>query len=76
VVTIKNVPKARHYELESGTVPAGGGPISWTTMLVATTKPPTVFNSLTPGGTYTFRVRAYGKLGYSDWSDPVSRMCI
>ena len=38
-------------------------------MLVPTTKPPTVLNNLTPGGTYTFQVRAYGKLGYSDWSD-------
>ena len=75
-MTIKPVAKARHYELESGAVPAGGGAISWTTQLVATTKPPTVFNNLTPGGTYAFRVRAFGKLGYSDWSDPVSRMCI
>jgi hypothetical protein len=76
VVTIKSVPKARHYELESGAVPAGGGAINWTTILVATTKPSTVYSNLTPGGTYSFRVRAFGKLGYSDWSDPVSRMCI
>ena len=76
IVTIKPVAKARHYELESGAIPAGGGAINWTTQLVATTKPPTVFNNLTPGGNYTFRVRAFGKLGYSDWSVPVSRMCI
>jgi Fibronectin type III domain len=76
VVTIKNVPKARHYELRYGAVPAGGGAINWTTILVATTKPPAEFNNLTPGGTYSFQVRAFGKLGYSDWSDPVSRMCI
>jgi hypothetical protein len=76
IVTIKPVAKARHYELESGAVPAGGGAINWTAQLVATTKPPTVFINLTPGGTYSFRVRAFGKLGYSDWSDPVSRMCI
>ena len=44
--------------------------------LLPTTKPPTVLNNLTPGGTYTFQVRAYGKLGYSDWSEPVNRMCI
>ncbi len=76
VVTVKSVPKARHYELRFGAVPVGGGVISWTTMLVPTSKPPTVLNNLTPGGTYSFQVRAYGKLGYSDWSDPVSRMCI
>ena len=76
VVTIKAVPKARHYELRYGAVPVGGAAISWTTLLVPTTKPPTVLNNLTPGGTYSFQVRAYGKLGYSDWSDPVNRMCI
>jgi hypothetical protein len=76
VVTIKNVPRARHYELRYGAVPVGGGAANWTTLLVATTKPPAAFNNLTPGGTYSFQVRAFGKLGYSDWSDPVSRMCI
>jgi hypothetical protein len=76
VVTIKAVPKARHYELRSGAVPASGGAVNWTTMLLTATKPATVFNNLTPGGTYTFQVRAYGKLGYSDWSDPSGRMCI
>jgi hypothetical protein len=76
VVTIKNVPRARHYELRFGAVPVGGGTITWTTSLVASTKPPTVFSNLTAGGTYSFQVRAFGKLGYSDWSDPVSRMCI
>jgi hypothetical protein len=76
VVTIKNVPRARHYELRYGAVPVGGGAVNWTTLLVATTKPPAAFNNLTPGGTYSFQVRAFGKLGYSDWSDLVSRMCI
>jgi hypothetical protein len=76
IVTIKSVPKARHYELQSAAVPVGGGAINWTTQMMATTKPPSVFSNLNPGGTYSFRVRAYGKLGYSDWSDPVSRMTI
>jgi hypothetical protein len=76
VVTIKAVPKARHYELRSGAVPVAGGAINWATMLLATTKPATVFNNLTPGGIYTFQVRAFGKLGHSDWSDPANRMCI
>ena len=33
-------------------------------------------NGLTPGATYTFQVRAYSKLGFTGWSDSVSRMCI
>jgi chitodextrinase len=33
-------------------------------------------NGLTPGTTYVFQVRAVGgSTGYSDWSNPVSRMC-
>jgi hypothetical protein len=32
--------------------------------------------NLTPGTTYMFQVRAYGKLGYTDWSQPVQRMVI
>jgi hypothetical protein len=43
---------------------------------LAKTKPATVFNNLTPGGIYTFQVRAFGKLGHSNWSDPANRMVI
>jgi hypothetical protein len=33
--------------------------------------------NLTPGATYTLRVRALGgSTGYSDWSDPISRMSL
>jgi len=32
--------------------------------------------TFTQAGTYTFQVRAYGKLGFSDWSALVERMCI
>ncbi len=33
-----------------------------------------IISNLTPGTTYTFQVRALGRLGYTNWSDPVSRM--
>lgn len=32
-------------------------------------------NSLTPGLTYSIQIRAFGSLGWSDWSDTVSRIC-
>ena len=32
--------------------------------------------NLAPGTIYTFQVRAFGTLGYTDWSNPVQRMCI
>ena len=76
VVTIQAVAKALHYEFRYAAVPAAGAVISWTTSLLPTTKPPVVLNNLTPGATYTFQVRAYGKLGYSDWRSTVDRMCI
>jgi hypothetical protein len=48
----------------------------WTTTVVPNTRPPIIINDLTSGVKYTFRVRAFGKLGFSDWSNPVDRMCI
>jgi Fibronectin type III domain len=80
LVTIKPVAKARSYDIRFGSVPAagavGGTNISWTTISVASTKPATPINNLMPGTTYTFQVRAFGKLGFSDWSDSVNRMVI
>jgi len=75
LVTIQSV-KARSYELRYGPVPASGATLNWTTIVVPSTKPATTVNNLTPGTTYTFQVRAYGKLGFSDWSDAVERMVI
>ena len=57
-------------------IPAAGANITWTTILVASTKPATRVNNLLPGTTYTFQVRAFGKLGFSDWSASFTRMCI
>jgi len=76
VVTIKVVARARSYELRYGLVPAAGAIVNWTTIMVPNAKPATILNNFTPGGTYTFQVRAYGKLGFSDWSALVERMCI
>jgi hypothetical protein len=75
VVTIKPVAKARSYNVRFAPVPVAGAAITWTTVEVATTKPPTPISNLTPGTTYTFQARAFGKLGFSDWSDAVNRMC-
>ena len=76
VVTIRPVTKAKSYELRYAPVPAAGATVTYTTTLVASTKPSTPINNLTPGVTYTFQVRAFGKLGFSDWSASADRMCI
>jgi len=82
LVTVKSLGKAAlHYELHSASliVAAGvapGTPGPFTTTMLTTVKQPVPFNNLTPGTVYTFQVRAYGKPGYTDWSDFVQRMCI
>lgn len=73
LVTIKRLPKALSYELRFALLGANGTPGATTLIL---TTPKTPVNNLTPGTTYTFQVRALGRLGYTDWSDSVNRMCI
>ena len=68
--------KARSYELQYGAVPAAGAAINWTTIVVPNSKPAVPINNLTPGATYTFQVRAFGKQGFTEWSSAVERMTI
>ena len=76
IVTFKAVPKALHYQLSYGPVPGAGGSVDPTMIVVTNTRPPTVINNLTPGTIYTFQVRAFGRLGYSEWSNTAQRMVI
>jgi hypothetical protein len=76
LVVIQAVDKVRHYELRYAPVPAAGATVNSTTIVLASTRPAIPINNLTPGGTYTFQVRAFGNLGFSDWSASVERMCI
>jgi len=76
LVSIKPVPKARNYELRFAAQAAAGAPVQWTTITVATAKASVQIGGLTPGTTYMFQVRAFGHLGFTDFSDSVSRMVI
>jgi hypothetical protein len=77
LVSIKRVRHANHYELRSGAVGAAGAtPTTWMTQTVSTIKTAAPINGLTPGTTYAIQVRAYGKLGFTEWSDSSNRMCI
>jgi hypothetical protein len=61
----------------TGTAPSPGPsvvPGPWTSIMLPGPKAATITN-LTPGTTYQFQIRALGKLGYSDWSDPVNFIC-
>jgi hypothetical protein len=37
-------------------------------------RPGAVFKNLIPGTVYAFQVRAYGKSGWTQWSDIVTKM--
>jgi hypothetical protein len=65
----------RLYEIHWGPVGAGGAaPTTWAIVQVATARPGTRVTGLTPGTVYVFQVRAFGNTGWSEWSDPVTKM--
>jgi hypothetical protein len=77
LVRVKPLPKARMYQIQYAPVGAGGAPpASWTQVAIPSATKPAVLNNLTPGVTYSIQVRAYGVLGYTEWSDAVTRMAI
>ena len=52
-----------------------GTPAAWMTQLVTKTRPAATLTGLTPGATYTIQVRSFNDAtGFSDWSDPVTRI--
>ena len=75
LATIKRVRGAKNYQLRIGQIGAGGAmPTSWTIETVPNAKTAAPLNDLTPGTSYAIQVRAYGPLGYTEWSDSVVRM--
>ena len=49
---------------------------TWTMLTRASASEAILIDGLTPGTIYAFQVRAHGVLGYTDWSDSATRMCI
>ena len=75
VVKVKALPNALSYDLRFGVaVNSGTPPATWTTLLLPGSKKVTISN-LTPGATYAFQVRAFGRLGQTDWSDSMTFIC-
>jgi|SRR5579883_899650 len=74
VVQVESIPKAKNYEFRFGAVVNGAPPTSWTSKVVSKVKPPVGFQGLTPGTVYAFQVRAFGPLGYTDWTDSTTCM--
>jgi len=76
-VTVNKVVNAKTYELHTATIGADGAPGPWKNGGLFTNSRSMLLDGLTPGVTYAVQVRAVGgSTGYSDWSDPVSHMCM
>jgi hypothetical protein len=70
------IARAKCYEVRSAAVGADNAPGSWQSDGLFTNSRSMTVAGLVPGTTYSFQVRAVGgSTRYSDWSNPVSRMC-
>jgi hypothetical protein len=74
LLKVSPIARAKCYEAQMATIGAGNVPGSWQGAGVFTSSRITIAD-LVPGTTYLFQVRAIGSSGYTDWSNPVSRMC-
>ena len=76
VLKITPIARTKCYEVRSAAVGADSVPAPWQTAGLFTNSKSMTISGLVPGTTYAFQVRAVGgSTGYSDWSNPVSRMC-
>ncbi|HYR44793.1 MAG TPA: fibronectin type III domain-containing protein [Terriglobia bacterium] len=67
---------ATAYEVRWAAI-VNGTPGTWATQLVTKTRPAVTLKGLTPGATYSIQVRSFAdESGFSDWSDPVTRICM
>jgi len=75
VLKVTPIARAKCYEVRMAAVGTGNVPAPWQNAGLFTASRITIAN-LVPGTTYVFQVRAVGgSNGYTDWSNPVSRMC-
>jgi hypothetical protein len=75
-VKVTPIARAKCYEVRMAGVGSGNLPGSWQTAGLFTSSQSMKIAGLVPGTTYVFQVRAVGgSTGFSDWSNPVSRMC-
>ena len=76
VLKVTPIARAACYEVRSAVLGAGNVPGPSQAAGLFTNSRAMTISGLVPGTTYVFQVRAIGgSTGYSDWSNPVSRMC-
>lgn len=74
---IAAIPNAKCYEVRYALIGAGGAPGPWQSAPLFTSSRGIIITGLTPGGSYSFQIRAVGgSTGYSGWSDAVSHMSL
>jgi len=75
MLKVTPIARAKCYEVRMAAVGTGNVPAPWQTAGLFTASRIMIAN-LVPGTIYVFQVRAVGgSTGYTDWSNPVSRMC-
>ncbi len=68
--------KILRYDVRYAPLDAEGVPTAdWTETPVPSALRPVTIKNLKPGTRYAFQVGAYGKLGYTDWSDSLTKIC-
>lgn len=70
------VRNAKSWEVEYAQIGVNNTPGQFIRLGGLTNSRALIIADLTPGTTYAVRIRTVGTAGYSDWSDPVSHMCI
>jgi hypothetical protein len=76
VMKVSPIAHAKCYEVRSAVLGPGNVPAPWQAAGLFTSSRSMTIAGLVPGSTYVLQVRAIGgSTGYSDWSNPVSRMC-
>jgi hypothetical protein len=77
VLRVTPIAHAKCYEVRSAAVGEENSPGPWQAAGMFTNSRSMTIEGLKPGTTYMFQVRAIGgSTRYSDWSNPVSRMCV
>lgn len=77
VVKVNPIARAKCYEVRTAVIGVGGAPGAWQSAGLFTNSRAMTIGGLTPGTTYAFQVRAIGgSTGATDWSDPVSHVCV
>jgi hypothetical protein len=74
LLKVSPIARAKCYEVRSAAIGAGNAPAPWQPAGLFTSSRITIAD-LVPGTSYAFQVRAIGAIGFTDWSNPVSRMC-